>query len=328
MVPCRRLSWLTAAIAITLSVPAYAQDDKDLTIATGGVTGIYFALGSAICRLIADEPEFEGIDCEAVPSQGSVANIGNLRHEVTDFAIIQSDIQANAYNGAEPFERRAFEELRHVATVHPEALTILQRPGNDIIDDTRDGPPIPTVFLGAGGSGTRALLRLAERHGFEPGSFDVARDLSTPFSVDALCRGQIEGLFYLVGHPNDLTNQATRQCNAEFVEAKGDISSSVLANESGFVQTVIPGGLYPTAEGDVATIGVRATLVTEADTPADTVYNLLKTLNKDLDELKRLHLAFKDAHPGILEMACDTAPIHEGARRFFEENGVEPEPCQ
>lgn len=300
-----------------------------VTIATGGVTGVYYALASAICRLLDRDPATAAIACEPLPSRGSVANIGHLRWGTASFAIVQTDIQGQAYEGGAPFEgREPFGDLRHVATLHPEALTILQRPGYDFRRALDDTEATPRVFLGVGGSGTRALLRLSERYGFEPDTFSVARDLRTELSVDALCAGRVDVIFYLIGHPNDLTNQATRQCNADLVPGNPAIIDRVVAAERYFRPASIPARFYPNVEDDVATIGIRATLVTSTSTPEALVYAVTRALHEENGELQRLHLAFTEIGPDDLRLACNTAPVHAGAARYFNEIGAELTSCR
>ncbi|MEO1016184.1 MAG: TAXI family TRAP transporter solute-binding subunit [Pseudomonadota bacterium] len=315
-------------LGLTQTSSGVAQVDSEVKIATGGVTGIYYALGGAICRLLKLDETTSPNACEALPTRGSVANIGDLRWGYANFAIVQADIQEEAFNGTRPFARRPFADMRQVATLHPEMLTILQRPGSNTVGASESHPSRPPrVYLGIGGSGTRALARLSEKYGFETGSFELVTNINAAVSVDALCAGRLDAIFYLVGHPNDLTNQAIRQCGAELVPSHGPISDEVVAAERHFQKAAIKAGLYPRATEAILTIGVRATLITDKDTPDELVYAVVKALHDYNDELRRLHLAFNETHPNELAMACNTAPLHPAAQRFFDERGVEMGPC-
>ncbi|MGH6620452.1 MAG: TAXI family TRAP transporter solute-binding subunit, partial [Alphaproteobacteria bacterium] len=66
-----------AAFAATLALgagAAVAQDKKFISIGTGGVTGVYYPVGGAICRLVNQGRRDHGIRCSAESTGGSVEN--------------------------------------------------------------------------------------------------------------------------------------------------------------------------------------------------------------------------------------------------------------
>jgi len=116
-----------ALAATTLPAPAQAQT-KFVTIGTGGVTGVYYAAGGAICRLMNKDRARHGIRCSVESTGGSVYNINTIKAGELDFGVAQSDVQYNAVKGLVQFkDAGAMSELRAVFSIHPEPMTVLAR---------------------------------------------------------------------------------------------------------------------------------------------------------------------------------------------------------
>ncbi|HZO02723.1 MAG TPA: TAXI family TRAP transporter solute-binding subunit, partial [Burkholderiales bacterium] len=117
-----------AAVAAALaSVPAAHAQQKFITIGTGGVTGVYYAAGGAICRLVNKDRSKHGIRCSVESTGGSVFNVNTIKAGELDLGVAQSDVQHNAVKGESQFKDGAFKELRAVMSLHPEPFTVLAR---------------------------------------------------------------------------------------------------------------------------------------------------------------------------------------------------------
>lgn len=69
--------------------------------------------------------------------------------------------------------------------------------------------------------------------------------------------------------------------------------------------------LYPS---DVASTGPRL--------PADVVYTITKAVFENLDEFKKLHPAFANLDAAHMVKDGLSAPLHEGALRYYKEKGL------
>src|SRR4051794_7514723 len=108
---------VAAAVALS-AAPASAQQ-KFVTIGTGGVTGVYYAVGGAVCRLVNKDRAKHGIRCSVESTGGSVYNVNTIKAGELDFGLTQSDVQYQAYKGTGPF-KEPWGDVRAVYSVHPE----------------------------------------------------------------------------------------------------------------------------------------------------------------------------------------------------------------
>ena len=115
-----------AAIGLAISAGGIAQAQQQfISIGTGGVTGVYYPTGGAICRLVNKDRKDHGIRCSAESTGGSIYNINTIRAGELEFGVAQSDWQYHAYNGTSKFEDQGkFEKLRAVFSVHPETKAV------------------------------------------------------------------------------------------------------------------------------------------------------------------------------------------------------------
>ena len=75
------------------------------TIGTGGVTGVYYPTGGAICRLVNKDRKEHGVRCSVESTGGSVYNTRTIREGELDFGVVQSDVQSAAIDAVRAFEK-------------------------------------------------------------------------------------------------------------------------------------------------------------------------------------------------------------------------------
>ena len=70
----------TALIAASVALMTSTASAREfVTIGTGGVTGVYYPTGGAICRLVNKDRKEHGIHCAVESTGGSVYNINTIR---------------------------------------------------------------------------------------------------------------------------------------------------------------------------------------------------------------------------------------------------------
>jgi TRAP transporter TAXI family solute receptor len=312
------LAGVAAAAAAPLPV---AAQQKFITIGTGGVTGVYYAAGGAICRLVNKDRAKHGIRCSVESTGGSVFNVNTIKAGELDMGFAQSDVQYNALKGAAQFkDAGAWGDLRAVFSVHPEPFTVVARKESGV--KTFTDFKGKRFNVGNPGSGTRASMEeLLAAMGWKMGDFSLASELKADEHGPALCDGKIDGFFYAVGHPSANIQDPTTSCGAKLVSLTGPAVDKLVAERPYYAKVTIPGGLYPNNPDAANTYGVLATVVASAKAPADTVYQVTKAVFDNFEEFKKLHPALANLKPENMVKDGNSAPLHDGAARYYREKG-------
>lgn len=312
---------LLAGIFGVLIRPQPAVAELDIVVGTGSVLGVYFQVGRGICGLV--NQNVEGVKCSAVPTAGSLFNMDSVRDYAFEIGIVQSDVQYKAYKrtGELEFVDVGYEELRSLFSVHGEPFSLVARRDSGIrsladLEDRR-------VNLGNPGSGQRATMQVVmDAMGWTPKSFALAGELPASQQSLALCHGQIEAMVYVVGHPNKSIAKATDLCDAVIVNVEGAQIDQLVARNPYYSYMAIPGGVYQGNDQPVRTFGVRATVVVAEDMDEDMAYDIVKAVFDNIDKFRRMYPAFGQLDPERMVHEGLTAPLHEGALRYYREKGL------
>ena len=300
-----------------------AQAEVFVTIGTGGVTGVYYPTGGAICRLVNKGRKEHGVRCSVESTGGSVYNINTIRAGELDMGVAQSDWQYHAYNGTGKdsfIEAGPFKELRAVFSVHAEPVTIIARADAGIknVEDLMG----KRVNIGNPGSGTEATWNVMwSAMGHTNDDLKLAAQMKSAETPGALCDNKIDALFWLVGHPNGLSKEATTTCDAVIVTVTGPAINKLVADNSFYRTAIIPGGMYRGTPDDTQTFGVGATFVSSTATSADSVYAIVSAVFENFDSFKKLHPAFANLKESEMITDSLSAPLHDGAIRYYKERG-------
>ncbi len=311
----------TVAAAALFSGQANAAERQFISIGTGGVTGVYYPTGGAICRLVNKSRKEHGIRCSVESTGGSIYNINTIRGGELEFGVAQSDWQYHAYNGTSKFEDKGpFKELRAVFSVHAEPVTILSRKDANIknVTDLKG----KRVNIGNPGSGTRGTWEvLEEALGWKREDLKLASELKSAETGQALCDNKIDAYFWLVGHPSALTEESVSSCDAQLVNATGEAVDKLVSDKPYYRSATIPAGMYNNKE-DINTYGVGATFVSSTAVKDEVAYVVAKAVMENLDQFRKLHPAF--ANLKAEEMVQDglSAPLHPGAEKAYKELGL------
>lgn len=320
-----RLASLSAALVLFAAAAApvaAAQPPKFVTIGTGGVTGVYYAAGGAICRLVNKDQARHGLRCSVESTAGSLFNANAIRAGELDMGVLQSDVQYRAVKGEGPFKAAGpSTDLRAMFSLHAEPMTVVVR--KELNARSLADLKGKRFNIGNPGSGHRTGAdELLAAFGMKTSDLGMAPELKADEHGAALCDGKIDGFVYAVGHPSANIQDPTTTCGARLLSVQGEGVDRLVDAHSYLAKTTIPANTYPGNAQDTHTYGVVATFVTSANTPADTVHAVVSQVFDNIDEFRKLHPALANLKPEDMVSKGLSAPLHEGAARYFKEKGL------
>jgi len=313
---------LLFAFVLFMEAPPAQAEQTFVTIGTGGVTGVYYPTGGAICRLVNKSRKVHGIRCTVESTGGSVYNLNTIRAGELDMGVAQSDWQYHAYNGTSKFKKQGpNKDLRAVFSVHPEPFTVVARKDSGI--KTFQDLKGKRVNIGNPGSGQRGTMEVVMAiYGWTKADFKLASELKSAEQSSALCDNKIDAMVFTVGHPSGSIKEASTSCDSVIVEVAGP-KIDKLVNDNDYYRTAtIPGGMYRGTPNDTKTFGVGATFVSSAKVPEYVIYNVVKAVFENFDEFKKLHPAFQVLKKEEMIKDGLSAPLHDGAVKYYKEAGL------
>lgn len=306
-----------------------AAQDRDYRLATAGVGGTYYPVGVALSALIKIrlQPK-QGIDLSAVTSAGSGENVRLLREGAAEFAILQGLFGYYAVEGVGPVEADGPQDhLRSITVLWPNVEHFVvkrQHAATGTVADLREMQGLQ-MALGRQNSGTIGSNRmLLGNLGLE---MDEAFDLvflGYGPSAEALQNGEIAGMSTPAGDPVGAVHRAFGVLGDDIALLEFTPEQAAAADGGMGIWTpyVIPAGTYPGLDEDIQSIAQPNFLATHADVPEEDVYMMTQTIFENLPFLWNIH-------PATAGMTLETAltglpaPLHPGALRYFEEQGIE-----
>jgi TRAP transporter TAXI family solute receptor len=226
-----------------------AATAAELGLITGSENGAYYQFGVDLKRLVKPA----GIELTVYPSKGSIDNLSALHSRPgVQMAIVQSDV-LDFIAGAEtsPLLTSIAKRLRVIFPLYNEEVHIIARNGIGELEQLAGR----RVAVGPTGSGTyvtaRWLFKLADVRPSELVPIDAAQALTR------LKAGELDAMVYVAAAPLKLLrNELTEADGVRLIPVT---HKSVLES---YDAVELPANTYPWQPTPVATVAVKALLVT------------------------------------------------------------------
>jgi TRAP transporter TAXI family solute receptor len=322
----RRPIILALALGLALAAGPAAAQQYNLTWTAGQVGGGWYAQAGGFVELVrSKDPAF---NIKVVPGAG-IQNMTKLQQGETEIAWGLPPFIAASFNGQDPYKDKHADMrlvMNGLGFVHIQYCVPAEYWAKSIREVYEAKKPITIGTTPPGGSDEWVMRKVFEFY-------------NTTYQ-DVRGRG---GKVILVSYSDLVTQYRDRNMDILFAnlavpgaaiqEASLARKMRILPMEDallkhleglGLSRGVIPKGSYKDVvnnDQDIPTIAMANTIVANMKVSEDVVYRFTKVLLSNLDEVRKVHPAFKDFTPKDASRLANV-PLHPGAARAYKEAGL------
>jgi hypothetical protein len=254
-------------------------------------------------------------------SNGSVANVRDLRDGNLESGLVQSDVAYHAYFGMGFFEQEGpYKNLRVIGNLYAEYLHIVV-PAASTIQSVADLKG-KRVSLDEPGSGTLASARfILKAYGLRERDLRVVY-LKPQLAASALQEKRLEAFFLVAGYPAKTIAKLALTDAIRLVPCSAFRIKFSIRDYPYFFYSTIPADSYHNIV-TTPTLAVGAQLLVDARLDEELAYAMTRLLWSEQahEILSKAHIRGREVR---LEQALDGVilPLHQGAVRYYREVGL------
>lgn len=307
---------MLAGVAMGAIAVAGNASAETLRLMTGPQGGSWYPLGGAIQNIVQNN--MAGTSVQVLPG-GGVANVKAVDQGKADIAFANSVSTVDAIEGRGPFEEKA-TNVCNVATLYPQYFQIVALASSGVKSPADlKGKALATQPRGNTAEDiTRQLLEAA---GLSYEDMSQVHFVSYSDGVALMKDNNAAAMTLGTTVPASAIMDLDSAADITLVNVDDEMMGKMKEMNPGYQALKIPANSYPDQTEDVQAIGYATHVVARCDLDADVVYNMLTNITANMGDLQAIASAMKGATPK--EMGQDVGvPMHEGAKRFYEEQGA------
>jgi TRAP transporter TAXI family solute receptor len=309
-----------ATAALFVGGTVIAQQQKAISIGTGGTGGVYYPLGGGLANVLSKY--LPGVQATAEVTGGSVDNLKLLGSGRSEVGFSMVDAALDAMEGKDKFTGGKVP-VRTLAILYPNRMHVVSVQGKNItkMSDLKG----KRVSTGSPGSATEVMaFRVIEAAGLDRDKDMTRERLSVAESGNALKDGKIDAFFWVGGLPTAAVTDVGATPNVKIVMVDtADLVDKMNAKYSPiYSKGVIPAKTYPGQDKDNAVSVVQNILVANANMPDDVAYAIVKTMMEKKAELVAVHREAENLTLENQKKENSPVPFHPGAAKYFNEKGA------
>jgi uncharacterized protein len=310
-----RLTGIIAA-AVIWSAPIHAGEPHwpdHLTIGTASAGGTYYVYGEGLAKILT-----RALDLPVVmqPTEGPTQNIELLEAGEARLGFVTIGIALQAWNASGVWSgRKPARAMRAIFPMYdtPFQFMVLQDSGIRAIAD------MTGKRIGAGPRGGTTAA-------YAPGFFKALNvPASLVFGDWAELAAQVHGrtidvLFVGAGAPFPSFIELEAKDKVRYVAPTAEQVAALRLAMPELTPSRISAGTYPSLLRHYQTVGLYNFAVAHADLPDDLVYQVVKAVFENHEQLMEVHAAAAATVPANMERNS-FLPLHPGAIRYYRQIG-------
>lgn len=285
------------------------------TFASGPRDGHYLRFAEALVAGIAKAAK---VDVRNRETEGSVQNVRLLLQGDADYALVQSNVAADAVAGVAPFVLgQGGAGLRALGSLFPEPVQIVVSAASPISElaDLRN----KQVDIGTASSGTQHdAMQVLAAHDLKTSELTLLQE-GGEAALRRLKNGEVDAVFMTMVAPARSLQAMAARSGIRLLSLQDSAVDKLVEQNHGLVPITLPAYTYPGQSSPVRTVATVALLVTTSDVPDIEVERLTRGVFGGaldfsvLGSAEGTRVSMQTALQGI------TIPLHPGASRFFGE---------
>lgn len=298
--------------------------DKEFITIAGGVAGSWPPTAAKYAELITKS--IDGVTANAQPGT-TEENLINVATGQADIGFSMGYAAVDAINGERGFEQK-YEDIQHLASINTGTLQIMVRSDGDIktLDDLKTAKGIKITHSGPNSFQNRVTTTILDIIGTSYEDIEkrggVISQATLADGISMMQNGQVDISIQIGPYPYSLFMELENTVDVQLVPIEKEVLEELKKRLPGFVDTVVPTGSYKSQTEDYPTISTPYMLFVNKNLSEELVYRLTAALYDNEEEIQTVGSFGKEI---TLENAlvAPTVEIHPGAKRYYEEHGIE-----
>jgi TRAP transporter TAXI family solute receptor len=315
---------LTLVLAIgLLGACSNTKEEKEQTVylkfPTASTTGSIYPIGAAIANLWNEN--IDGINVSVEASNGGVQNLNLLAEKEAQIGVAVTNIMTEQKNGTGVFEGLQYDGIRVLTALYSNynQVVVSKDSGIETLRDIKGKNFAP----GAPGSTPEVETNVH----LSAAGLNYPDDFKPQFvgfteSIDLIRNKQLDGAWLQAGIPTSAITEITSTANGKLISIDEDVIEKLVAEYPWYNRAIIPAGTYEGQDEDVITTSLVITIFVDKSLPEETAYQMAKIFWENVDSLQNTHNAIKGLKIETATKNLAGLPLHDGAARYYEEEGV------